>query len=146
MHREARATWRDGPYSGNGIVSSTSGTLNNNRYLFGVALNGAQTSPGELLAAAIASSVSRMVSLKLANLGATPVAIETEAGITFANSGEQWRINSVHLEVAAEARSCETAQLEEAVEAACQDCPILGEMNLRVTHTARLVTGVSHAA
>lgn len=139
MIREADAVWTDGTYSGKGSVSVTSGVLNRTRYVFGIAETGGATSPGELLAAAIASSVSATVARKMTELGAHPAAIDTHARVALSNLDQNWRISSVHLEITAQARDSENARFAEAVEFARRECPIASELNLDVSCTTRLV-------
>src|SRR5271167_889818 len=70
MFREAHAVWNDGPYSGMGTVSTPSGVLSNASYVFGLAGTTTSTTASELLAAAVSSSMSTMVALKMARYGA----------------------------------------------------------------------------
>jgi len=76
--------WKDGPYTGGGAISTPSGVLNNCKYNFG-SLTGlsACTSPAEMLAAAIASSMSRMVAVEMAKAGIRPLQVETDAALTW---------------------------------------------------------------
>ncbi|MGC2197068.1 MAG: OsmC family protein [Terriglobales bacterium] len=138
MHREADAIWRDGPHVGKGTVSTLSGVLNNAHYVFGLAETSSCTTPGELLAAAIASSMSRMVALKMVGLGAKPAGVETHALIAFEDSGERWRMTAVHLEIKARAVDITSDCFEEAVQDAIRNCPITSQLNLAVEHTAQL--------
>ena len=64
--REAHAVWRDGPYPGKGTVSTPSAVLHHSSYFFGRPETIGSTTPGELLAAAVASSMSTMVAMKMA--------------------------------------------------------------------------------
>ena len=70
MLREAHAIWKDGPYTGEGAISTLGGILTNTKYSFG-SLTGLMgfTSPAEMLAGAIASSMSRMVAVEMAKVG-----------------------------------------------------------------------------
>jgi osmotically inducible protein OsmC len=139
MFREAYAVWKDGPYSGKGIVSTPSGVLRNSSYVFGLAETTSSTTPGELLAAAVSSSMSRMVALKMSQLGARPVAVDTRAVITVDNLDDRWRLTAVHMEITAKTLDPTTNCLEEAVAEARRDCPIVSELNLDVTCEAKLI-------
>jgi lipoyl-dependent peroxiredoxin len=140
MFREAHAVWKDGPYSGKGTVSTPSGVLSNANYIFGLAETTTSTTPGELLAAAIAASMSTMVALKMAKLGETPAAVDTRAIITVDHSGYGWRLRGLHLEITAQKTELATDRvLYEAVAEARRDCPIVSVLNLDVTCTAKLV-------
>lgn len=139
MIREADAVWTDGTYSGKGSVSAVSGVLNKTRYVFGIAETGGATSPGELLAAAIASSVSATVARKMSDLGAHPATVSTHARVALSNLDENWRISSVHLDITAQARDTESSRFTEAVEFARRECPIASELNLDVSCSTRLI-------
>jgi osmotically inducible protein OsmC len=140
MFREAHAVWKDGPYSGKGTVSTPSGVLNKAGYVFGLAGTTTGTAPGELLAAAVASSMSTMVSLKMAQCGAKLSAVDTRAVITVDDSGKGWRLAAIHLEITAQMLEPASERLfYESVTEARRDCPIVSVLNLDVTCTAKLV-------
>ena len=140
MFREAHAVWKDGPYSGKGTVSTPSGVLSNDNYVFGLAGTTSGTTPGELLAAAVASSMSAMVSLKMAQGGAKLSAVDTRAVVTVDDSGEGWRLASIHLEITAQMLEPASERLfYEAVAEARRGCPIMSVLNLDVACTAKLV-------
>jgi lipoyl-dependent peroxiredoxin len=140
MFREAHAVWKDGPYSGKGTVASPSGVLSNASYVFGLAQTTTSTTPGELLAAAVASSMSTMVSLKMAQCGARLTAVDTRAIVTVDDSGQGWRLSSLHLEITAQMLEPATERLlYEAVAEARRDCPIVSVLNIDVACTAKLV-------
>ncbi len=140
MFREADAVWRDGAYAGQGTVSVPSGVLSNTRYVFGLAETTGCTTPGEMLAAAIASSMSTTIVLKMAKLGARPAAVETHALVSLDDVGDKWKITAVHLEVIAWTLDAETSCFDEAVEAARRDCPIASELSVDVDCRAKLIS------
>lgn len=78
-------------------MSTPSDILNNASYVFGLAETSTSTAPGELLAAAVASSMSTIVSLKTAKLGVRPGAVEARAVID--DCGRGWRLCGLHLEI-----------------------------------------------
>lgn len=57
-------------------MSTPSGILSNASCVFGLAETTTSTKPGELLAAAVASSMSTIVSLKMAQCGARLAAVD----------------------------------------------------------------------
>ena len=141
MFREAHAVWKDGPYPGKDTVSTPSGVLSNASYVFGLAETSTSTAPGELLAAAVASSMSTMVSLKMAKLGVRPAEVDACAVITVDDSARGWRLCGLHLEITGHVRRPATDRLfYEAVAEARRDCPIVSVLNLDVTCTAKLVS------
>ena len=139
MFREAHAVWKDGPYPGKDTITTPSGVLSNASYVFGLAETSTSTAPGELLAAAVASSMSTMVSLKMAKLGVRPGAVDARAVIAVDDCGTGWRLRSLHLEIIAQVREPASDRLfYEAVAEARRDCPIVSVLNLDVTCTAKL--------
>jgi len=141
MFREAHAVWNDGPYSGMGTVSTPSGVLSNASYVFGLAGTTTSTTASELLAAAVSSSMSTMVALKMARYGARLSAVDTRAVITVDDSGDRWRLSGLHLEITAQMLEPATERLfYEAVAEARRDCPIVSVLNLDVVCTAKLVS------
>ena len=139
MLREAHAVWKDGSYAGEGVLSTTSGILNNTKYTFG-SLTGlmGSTSPAEMLAAAIASCMSRMVALEMAKTGIKPDQVETYAILKVDFVGEALRIVGVHLSISARTSSSECDRFEEAVESARRECPIASVLNLDIQCEAKL--------
>ena len=131
MYREADAVWPDGPYTGNGRISVPSGVLCNTTYGFGAVAIGTRTTPGELLAAAIAGSVSATVALKMTRLGARPGSVSTHARITLEEWVDTWRIAAVHLEVMAEISDSDAHFLDEATQQTQAHCPIASDSESR---------------
>ena len=115
MFREADAVWTDSPYVGKGSVSLPSRVLSNTTYVIGAADIGNQTTPGELLAAAIASSVSATIALKMTRLGARPASVSTHATILLEQLVDTWRSATVHLDVTAQISETDVRFLEEAL-------------------------------
>jgi lipoyl-dependent peroxiredoxin len=146
MVREAHAIWKDGPYAGEGTLSTPSGLLNNSKYTFG-SLTGAatSTSPCEMLAAAISSSMSRMVAVEMTKVGIRPVQVETNTALTLDFVGDALRIVGAHLKIIALTRDSECGQFTEAVESARRDCPVSSILNVNIQCEAKLVSGAVQA-
>jgi lipoyl-dependent peroxiredoxin len=139
MFREAHAVWKEGPYPRKGTLSTPSGVLSHSSYVFGLAETTTSTTPGELLAAAVASSMSTMVSLKMVQCGERLSAVDTRAVIRVDDSGEGWRLAGLHLEITAQMLEPATERLfYEAVAEARRDCPIVSVLNLDVACRAKL--------
>lgn len=81
-------------------MSSPSGILSNASYVIGLAETTTSTTSGELLAAAVASSMSAIISLKMAQCGARLAAVDTRAVIKVDDSGEGGG-SGLHLEITA---------------------------------------------
>ena len=147
MLREADAVWTDGAYAGSGSVSVSSGVLTRTKYVWGKEENPGSTSAGELLAAAIATSVSGAVAQKIGESGHPATAVSTHAVVSVDYSADAWKIHSVHLDIAAMANDYDQSLVEEAVEAVRRECPIASDLNLDVTLSWKLVPlGTTRAA
>lgn len=142
MFSEAHATWKGGPYAGEGAVSTPSAVLNNATYAFGWLAGGERfTTPYELLAAAIASSMSTMVAVEMARLGIKPTGVDTHAALTLDSSADKWRITGAHLEITARTTGdAESDRFEQAVESARRECPISRVLNLQLTCKTKLIS------
>ncbi len=143
MLREAHATWKGGPYAGEGAVSTPSAVLNNAAYAIESLSGGARsTTPYELLAAAIASSISTRVAVEMAKLGISPRVVDTHAVLTLDSFAGQWGITGAHLEITARTtggEETESTRFEQAVELARRDCPISSSLKLQFTCRAKLI-------
>jgi lipoyl-dependent peroxiredoxin len=140
MLREAHAIWRDGPFTGEGVLSTGSGALSNARYTFGLP-TGLQvhTSPAEMLAAAIASCMSRMVAVEMAKVGIKPLQVETGATLTLDYVGDALHIIGAHLNITARTNDPTHGQFEEAVTSARRACPVSSVLNIDIQCEAKLV-------
>ena len=147
MFREADAVWTDGPYVGKGSVSVPSGALSNTTYVFGEVNIGNRTTPGELLAAAIAGSVSATLALKMTRLGARPASVSTHATIRLEELADTWRIAAVHLDVTAQVSDTDVRRVDEAMQETQAHCPIASDLNLDVSYkTTWIPLGAKTAA
>jgi lipoyl-dependent peroxiredoxin len=146
MLREAHAIWKEGPYTGEGAISTPGGILTNSKYSFG-SLTGLEacTSPCEMLAAAISSSMSRMVAVEMAKVGIRPLQVETDSALTLDHVGEALRIVGATLKITARTRDSEFARFEEAVESARRDCPVSSILNIDIRCEAKVVSAAAHA-
>jgi len=141
MFREASASWQGGPYAGEGKVSTASGVLANTTYAFGkLAEIPPCTTPCELLAAAIASSMSVMVALEMNKAGIRPIAVDVYAVLTLDNPAEKWQVTSGHLKISARSVESDKKRFEQAVEAARLACPVSNVMKLDLSCAKELIT------
>jgi lipoyl-dependent peroxiredoxin len=139
MFREADAIWADGPYMGKGSISVASGALHKTDYVFGAVDIGNRTTPGELLAAAIAGSVSATVALKMTRLGAKPASVSTHATITLQEMADTWRITAVHLDLEVQVSDTDVRCLQEAIQETQAHCPIASDLNLEVSYKTKWI-------
>jgi osmotically inducible protein OsmC len=100
MQRKAQARWNGDLKSGNGSISTASGTLSNAPYSFHTRFeDGKGTNPEELLAAAHAGCFSMALSNQLAQAGLKAESIETECTITLDKKDGGFGITESHLEL-----------------------------------------------
>ena len=145
MLREAHAIWKEGPYTGEGAISTPGGILTNANYLWSLTGLEACTSPCEMLAAAISSSMSRMVAVEMAKVGIRPLQVETDSALTLDHVGDALRIVGATLKITARTRDSEFGRFEEAVESARRDCPVSGILNIDIRCEAKVVPAAAHA-
>ncbi|HKN24487.1 MAG TPA: hypothetical protein VJX72_06545 [Candidatus Acidoferrum sp.] len=98
-----------------------------------------------MLAAAISSSMSRMVAVEMAKVGIRPLQVETDSALTLNYVGERLRIVGATLKIIARTRDSEVARFEEAVESARRDCPVSSILNIDIRCEAKLVSAAAHA-
>lgn len=146
MIREAHAIWRDGPFTGEGVLSTASGILTNAKYTFGSPIGlQVNTSPAEMLAAAIASSMSRMVAVEMAKVGIPPIQVKTHAVLTLDSIGDAIHIVGAQLKITARTTDPARGQFEEAVSLARATCPLLSVLNIDVQCESKLVSAATPA-
>ena len=146
MLREAHATWQGGPYAGKGSVSTSSRVLSNVNYGLGSSrAEGAFTTPYELLAAAIASSMSKLVAQQMARFGIRPSEVDTQVTLMLEDFENPQRVTSANLVITARTSGNESTEFQAVVEAARRECPIWNAMKLDLTCEAKLISAMTPA-
>ena len=98
MIRSATATWKGSPAAGEGSVSTTSGIISKALYSFGSSTgNEPCTSPSEMLAAAVASCMSLIITQELAKLGVRTQFVKTESELLLEEHKGRWQISNIEL-------------------------------------------------
>jgi osmotically inducible protein OsmC len=139
MQRKASAVWRGGLKDGRGVMSSTSGVLNDTPYSFSTRFeNQPGTNPEELIAAAHAGCFSMALSAQLGNAGLKPESIETTATLTMDKTDAGFTITAIHLDVKARVPNADRAKFEEAANNAKTGCPVSRVLNAKITMNATL--------
>src|SRR5512142_396886 len=134
MDRKASATWRGGLKDGKGILTATSGVLNNTPYSFRTRFeNQPGTNPEELVAAAHAGCFSMALSAQLGNAGMTAQAIDTTATVTLEKLDSGFAVTTVHLQVKVKIPGADKAKFDEAAKNAKKGCPISKLLNAKIT-------------
>lgn len=147
MIRSAVATWRGGPGAGEGSVTTSSGVITNALYSFGSASgNEPCTSPSEMLAAAVASCISLMVTREMAKAGLHEKSVTTEAELKLEELHGKWQITDFHVIVSTSVPDNEVEKFEHAARLAKGKCPISHALNVPVKMTTRVQPPVHAAA
>jgi osmotically inducible protein OsmC len=140
MKRTASAQWRGDLKSGNGTVSTASGTLSNAAYSFHTRFEeGKGTNPEELLAAAHAGCFSMALSAQLAQAGLTAESIETTCSISLEKQPDGFAITESHLELKARVPGASQEAFDAAAQNAKAGCPVSKLYKTNITLTAQLL-------
>ena len=138
MIRSAVATWKGGPGSGEGTVTTSSGVINNALFSFGSGTgNEPCTSPSEMLAAAVASCVSLMVAREMAKVGLKDEYVRTESQLTLEEREKHWEITGIQLNVVASVPEVHAKKFQHAAEHAKAMCPISRALKVPIKMTVR---------
>lgn len=139
MQRKASAVWKGGLKDGKGVVSASSGALNNTPYSFATRFeNTPGTNPEELIAAAHAACFSMALSAQLTGANLTPSSIETAATLTLEKLDSGWAITAVHLDVKGRVPNADAAAFQKAAENAKTGCPVSKVLKANITMDAKL--------
>src|ERR1041384_7225728 len=143
MKRTASAQWRGDLKSGNGTVSTASGTLASAPYSFHTRFEeGKGTNPEELLAAAHAGCFTMALSAQLAQANLTAESIETTCAVSLEKQPEGFAITESHLDVKARVPGATQEAFDKAVQNAKTGCPVSKLYNTNITVTAQLTLAV----
>ena len=136
MKRNATAIWKGSGKSGNGTLSSQSGTLSNTQYSYKSRFEeGTGTNPEELIAAAHAGCFTMKLSFNLDAAGFTAEELTTQCDITL----EGGAITYSHLTLNAKVPGISQEKFDEAVADAKANCPISKLLNTDISVEAKLV-------
>ena len=136
MKRNATAIWKGSGKTGNGSLSSQSGTLSNTQYSYKSRFEeGTGTNPEELIAAAHAGCFTMKLSFNLDAAGFTAEELNTQCDITL----EGGAITSSHLTLNATVPGISKEKFDEAVADAKANCPISKLLNTDISVEAKLL-------
>jgi len=139
MIRSAVATWRGGPGAGEGSVTTSSGVITNALYSFGSSSgNEPCTSPSEMLAAAIASCLSLMVTQEMAKAGLHEKSVTTEAVLTLTERKSHWEITECQVTVTTNVPESEVEKFEHAARLSKGKCPISRALTVPIRMKTKL--------
>ena len=140
MHeRKSSAEWKGSLKDGRGVVSSSSGALQNVAYDFRSRFeSGSTTNPEELIAAAHAGCFSMALSAILGESGLTPESIRTEATVSLEKQDSGWTLTRIHLDVTGRVPGASPEAFQAAAEKAKAGCPVSRALRPEIRMTARL--------
>jgi lipoyl-dependent peroxiredoxin len=139
MIRSAVAIWKGSPAAGEGSVSTTSGIMSKALYSFGSSTgNEPCTSPSEMLAAAVASCMSLMITQELAKLGVRTEHVRTESELVLEEHKGRWQIAGIELHASANLPERDEEKFQHACRSAKTRCPISHALNVPIKLTAAL--------
>jgi len=139
MQRKANAVWKGTLKDGKGVISASSGALNNTPYSFATRFeNTPGTNPEELIAAAHAACFSMALSAQLSTANLNPTSIETSANLTLEKLDSGWTITAVHLDVVGQVPNADSAAFMKAAETAKANCPVSKVLKANITMSAKL--------
>ena len=139
MIRSAVAIWKGSPAAGEGTVSTSSGIMSNALYSFGSSSgNEPCTSPSEMLAAAVASCMSLMLTQEMDKLGIRTESVRTEAELTLEEHRGRWQITNIELHASTHLPGCDAGKFQHACRAAKSRCPISHALNVPIKLTSAL--------
>ncbi|MBL7911402.1 MAG: OsmC family protein [Bacteroidia bacterium] len=143
MIRKSTAIWNGTGKDGKGILTSTSGVLNQTPYAFAsrfMSEDGkAGTNPEELIAAAHAACFSMALSFQLGGAGFTPTELKTEAQLKMENINGHFKIISIHLILEGNVAGISEEKFIEIAGNAKKTCPVSQALSaLEITLSATL--------
>ena len=143
MESRAHTAWEGDLMGGSGTVSLTSGAAGPLEVTWSSRAEEAagRTSPEELIAAAHATCYSMALSNGLAQAGAPPTRLDTEAAVAFEQTDEGFRVTRSSLLVRADVPGISTEDFQAQAQAAKDGCPVSNALkgNVEITLEAILI-------
>ena len=134
MERKAKAAWKGDIKTGQGTLSSDSGTLKETPYSFATRFGDTPgLNPEELIAAAHAGCFTMALSGALGKKGFTADKLETSATVTLGKDGEGFKIGSSKLVLRAEVPDIDEATFTAIAEDAKKNCPVSKVLNAEIS-------------
>lgn len=130
MKREATAVWHGDLRSGEGKLTTGSGTLSDMPYSFrGRFESDDGTNPEELIAAAHAGCFAMALSAELSKAGLSAENIRTDATLNLEQKDGAWTISDIQLGVAVTVPDASEDQVNQAFESAKKTCVVSRALN-----------------
>jgi osmotically inducible protein OsmC len=139
MNRKGSAVWSGDLKTGNGTVSTQSGTLSEAQYSFKTRFEeGVGTNPEELIGASHAGCFSMALSAILGEAGITPDRIATTSTVTLEFIDGTPTVTKIHLDTTAKIPGISDEDFQKHANAAKENCPISRLLKAELSLTAKL--------
>ncbi|HNS18745.1 MAG TPA: OsmC family protein [Bacteroidales bacterium] len=144
MKRKATAIWQGNGLEGKGILTSTSGVLNETPYSFLTRFKNEEgregTNPEELIAAAHSGCYAMALSFGLTNAGFVPTELKVTATVNIELVTDHFEITGIHLDLTANVPGITEEKFLELAGAAKAECPVSRALKaVEITLEAKLV-------
>lgn len=144
MKRKTTAIWQGNGAEGKGILSSTSGVLNNTPFSSTTRFKNedglAGTNPEELIAAAHSGCFAMALSYGLAGAGFTATELKVEAAVNIEKITDHFEITGIHLDLTGNVPGISEEKFLELAGAAKVNCPVSRALKaVNITLSAKLV-------
>jgi len=134
MLRSADAVWSGTLKEGRGYISTQSKVLSNAQYGFNTRFeDGPGTNPEELIGAAHAGCFTMALAARLTEMKLTIEQLQTNAEVTLEQSGKEFTITAVHLDLHAKVPGIDIAEFEKIANEVKKSCPVSKVLNAEIT-------------
>lgn len=134
MIRTASAVWTGNLKEGKGHISTQSNALSNVQYGFNTRFeDGPGTNPEELIGAAHAGCFSMALAARLTDLELVAERLRTRAEVTLEQSGKEFTITAVRLELQAKVPGVDKAEFEKIAREVKKSCPVSKVLNAEIS-------------
>jgi osmotically inducible protein OsmC len=134
MLRTATAVWTGNLKEGKGHISTQSKVLSNTPYGFNTRFeDGPGTNPEELIGAAHAGCFTMALSARLTEMKLPIKRLQTNAEVTLEQSGKEFTITAVHLDLQAKIPGVEKTEFEKIANEVKEACPVSKLLNARIS-------------
>ncbi|MEN0036319.1 MAG: OsmC family protein [Cellvibrio sp.] len=134
MLRTADAVWTGTLKEGRGHISTQSKVLSNAQYGFNTRFeDGPGTNPEELIGAAHAGCFTMALAARLTEMKLTIEQLQTTAEVTLEQSGKEFTITAVHLDLHAKVPGIDKAEFEKIANEVKKSCPVSKVLNAEIS-------------
>jgi osmotically inducible protein OsmC len=141
MQKRASAEWKGSLKDGTGVISTESGTLNQQHFGFNSRFEGKLgTNPEELIGAAHAACFAMALSAELGKLGITANAINTLACVYLEKDASGFTITRSDIQLKLDAGDTDKSVINKAIENTKVNCPVSKLLNAKILVTVDDVT------